>query len=82
MLTLSATTVSSNDTFASSVYKDILVANTGSDDCFITLGSTATTADLLIKAGTTKVIGFTNLSTVAAICDTGKSTTLKILGVY
>lgn len=83
LLTMSTTAASATSAFTSTTtYKDILVANTGSNDVYITFGITAALTDLKIPSGETIYLGFTDQYQLAGICDTALTSTLKILGVY
>jgi hypothetical protein len=80
---ISATASSSNHTFTDTTsYKDVVVKNEGSSDCYVEIDSTATTSDRKLEAGKTMIINNMVVSTIAAICDTGESTTVKLLEVH
>lgn len=64
----------------------VIVSNAGSSGCYVELGTstvTATTADLYIPAGQTFVLARALTQThIAAICDSGESTTVKACASY
>ncbi len=82
VLTLSVTTVSSNDTFAdTTATKNLLICNIGVTDCYYNFGATATVSNAKILAGTNQVFMSTDESTISAITS-ASTTTLKVLGVW
>ena len=82
ILSISATdssgTVSFTDT---SSYKDILITNEGSSEVYVAINSTATTADFRLEPRESLTV-MSNKYQIAAICNTGETATVNILGVY
>lgn len=75
---LAVSTSSVTATFSSSVYY-VEIYNAGSDTCFINFGANATVNHFPIDSGETVSL-YADIDDVRAICDTGDSTTLQIIG--
>lgn len=83
ILSISATDASGNVSFTSTTtYKDIIIANAGSNEVFINFGATATTSNAQIPYLGNPLIVSTNKYQISAICNTGETTTVRILGVW
>jgi len=79
---ISATDSSSNVSFTdTSSYKDILITNLGTSEVYIVVGATATTAGFRLEPRESITL-MSNKYQFSAICDTGKTATVRILGVY
>jgi len=82
ILKLSATANSSSVSFTNTTdYKDIIIINEGVNDVYISFSDTATTDDFKLNGGDYISVN-TNKYQIAGICDTGKTSTVKVLGVY
>jgi len=82
ILTLSATDASSEDSFTdTTAYKDILITNVGAYEVYIAFGATATTAGFRLEPRESLVVNTVKYQ-IAAICNTGETATVSILGVY
>ncbi len=82
ILTLSVTDSSGNVSFTNTtLYKDVLVTNAGVNNVYINFGSTATTGGLLLKPAQSLYL-MTNKYQISAICNTGLTSIIRILGVY
>lgn len=80
---ISATDSSASHTFTDTTsYKDVVIKNEGISNSFIEVGATATLSDRLLKAGKTMVINNMVVSQIAAICNTGETTTIKLFEVH
>ena len=71
----------SNDsvTFSPTV-KIVTLINKGADSVFINLNGAATTSHFRMEPEETLIIGLSTITTVQAICDTGETATLNIIG--
>lgn len=79
---ISATDSSSNVSFTdTTVYKDILITNVGDSEVYVAIGATATTSDFRLEPRESITL-MSNKYQFAAICNTGKTATVRILGVY
>jgi len=82
VLSISATDTSSNLSFTSTTtYKDIIITNVGNNEVYIKFNSTATTSDFRLEPKESLILN-TNKYQIAAICNTGETATVRILGVY
>lgn len=83
ILVLAVTDASSEDSFTdTTAYKDILILNEGATDCYINLGATATTSDILLKSKEVIMIENADKHQISAICAAAGTTTVKALGVW
>lgn len=76
---ISVTQAAGNFTFSSAVLIT-KIFNSGTNPCYINLNADATTSHFKLDIGEEIEIGLTNTTKVSAICDTGLTTTLNIIG--
>lgn len=82
ILILSATQASSEDSFTdTTLFKDILITNEGPYEVYIAFGATAATTDFRLEPRESLVVNTVKYQ-IAAICNTGETATVSILGVY
>ncbi len=83
ILNLSATAASSFVSFTDVLsYKDILIQNIGSHEVFVAIGNTANLNDILIQPDDVAIFRNIAIQDIAAICNVGETTTVRILGIY
>ena len=75
---LSVGTSSVTATFSADVYY-VEIYNAGSDTCFVNFGSAATVNHFPLSSGETLKL-MAKITDIRAICDTGDSTTIQIIG--
>lgn len=81
-LSLSVTDSSSNVSFTNTTsYKDIILTNTGPNNIYLNFGATATTSNMILRPSKSLSL-MTNKYQISAICATGLTSTLRILGVF
>ena len=82
ILKLSATDGSSSVSFTNTTdYKDVLIINEGDYVVYIAFSDTATTDDFKLNSGEYISVN-TSKYQISGICNSGETTTIKILGVY
>jgi len=62
-------------------YKDILITNVGASEVYVAINSTATTSDFRLEPRESITI-MSNKFQFAAICNSGETATVRVLGVY
>jgi len=67
-------------TFSKTVYS-VLIYNGGSSKCYVNFEEQATTNNFCLEPGTALSIDVP-VSSIHAICDSGKSTVLYVIGVW
>ena len=82
ILTINATDSSSYVSFTdTTVNKDLFIINSGNYNTYISFTTAAATTDFILQPLETFIIS-TKLYNIAAICASGETTTISILGVY
>lgn len=82
ILNINATDTTSAISFANTTeMKSISIVNVGVGDCYINFGNTAATTNYKLQVEDLFVTTTTKY-TIASICDTGDTTTIRILGVW
>lgn len=76
---ISSTQTNSSVTF-SPLVNYIIIKNIGGYPAYLNFNGVATTSHFKIDPSETLEIGLKNLETVQSICDTGRTTTLTIVG--
>ena len=79
--TISVSQADSTHTDFSPVVNLVYIKNTGIQHCYINLNGAATTSHFKLKQDDEIYIGLQTITDVHAICDTGETTTLKVIGV-
>jgi hypothetical protein len=77
--TLSVTETNDSVTF-SPVVKLIKIKNVGSSPCYFNLNDAATTSHFKLDQEDEIEIGLDSITTLQAICDTGETTVLQVVG--
>lgn len=76
---ISATQNNSSITFDPEV-SYVIIKNVGSSPSYINVNAAATTSHFKLDAQEELEIGLSNITTIQAICDSGLSTTLNVIG--
>ena len=77
---LAVTDTDGNVDFGTTTYK-IKLLNSGTNSCFIHLNATATTSHWELNPNDELLLGLNEITSIHAICDSGLTTTLKIIGI-
>ena len=79
--TIAVTQADSSNTDFSPVVNRVIVRNIGTNLCYFTLNETATTSMFELEPDDEISIGLATITDVHAICDTGLTTTLRVVGI-
>jgi len=83
MLVLNTTDISGLVSFSNTVaFKDIIITNQGINSAFFDLDAVASLNNVELKAGKSFVMDNADFDDISAICNSGLTTTLKILAIY
>lgn len=58
----------------------VIIKNVGTNPCYINFNAAATTSLFKLNAQDELSVGLIDIETIQAICDTGLTTTLSVLG--
>ena len=79
--TIAVTQADSSNTDFSPVVNRVIIKNIGTNLCYFTLNETAITTKFELEPDDEISIGLATITDVHAICNTGLTTTLRVVGI-